>query len=157
MHVKLALLVLAGCSTTPGSDCGPSSGTVERVIDGDTIVLTTGEKIRYLLIDAPETTNGHDDCYGSNAATFNSDLVLNKTVDLTYDTQCTDKYGRLLAYVSVDGMDVSQLMVERGYACVLFIPPDGQSRYDELEMDQADAKAMNKGIWGSCDPLPPAC
>jgi len=154
--LALALL-LAGCGTTPGSDCGPSSAMVERVIDGDTIVLTTGEKIRYLLIDAPETTNGHDDCYGSNAATFNSDLVLDKTVELTYDTQCTDKYGRLLAYVSIDGMDVGQLMVERGYACVLFIPPDGESRYDELELDQADAKAMNKGIWGSCDPLPPAC
>jgi micrococcal nuclease len=157
MYVKLALLWLAGCATTPGSDCGPSAGTVERVIDGDTVVLATGEKIRYLLIDAPETTNGHDDCYGSNAATFNTDLVLHKTVELTYDTECTDMYGRLLAYVSVDGMDVDQLMVERGYACVLFIPPDGTSRYHELEIDQADAKALNKGIWGSCDPLPPAC
>ena len=84
-------------------------------------------------------------------------MVLNKTVELTYDTQCTDMYGRLLAYVSVDGMDVNQLMVERGYACVLFIPPDGQSRYDEFKIYQADAKASSKGIWGSCDPLPPAC
>jgi micrococcal nuclease len=157
MHVKLALLVLAGCATTPRSDCGPSSGTVDRVIDGDTIVLTTGEKIRYLLIDAPETTNGHNDCYGSNASTFNSDLVLNKTVGLVYDDECTDMYGRLLAYVSVDGMDVNELMVQRGYACVLFIPPDGTSRYDEFKMYQADAKAMSKGIWGWCDPLPPAC
>jgi micrococcal nuclease len=158
MHVTRALLLALGaCSSAPGSDCGPSSGTVDRVIDGDTIVLTTGEKIRYLLIDAPETTNGHNDCYGSNAATFNSDLVLHKTVDLTYDTQCTDMYGRLLAYVSVDGMDVNVLMVERGYACVLFIPPDGTSRYDEFKTYQADAKAMSKGIWGSCDPLPPAC
>ncbi len=97
MHVRLALAgLLTACASTPGSTCGPSSGLVERVIDGDTIVLATGEKIRYLLVDAPETTNGHDDCFGSNAATFNSDLVLNKTVDLTYDTQCTDMYGRLL-------------------------------------------------------------
>ncbi len=158
MHVKLALLLaIAACSSTPGSDCGPSSGMVERVIDGDTIVLATGEKLRYLLIDAPETTNGHNDCYGSNASQFNSDLVLHKTVDLTYDSQCTDMYGRLLAYISVDGMDVNQLMVERGYACVLFIPPDGMSRYDEFKMDQAAAKAQSKGIWGACDPLPPAC
>jgi len=83
--------------------------------------------------------------------------VLNKTVGLTYDEQCTDMYGRLLAYVSVDGMDVNELMVQRGYACVLFIPPDGKSRYDEFKMYQADAKAMSKGIWGACDPLPPAC
>ena len=132
MHVKLALIAcVSACA--PGSTCGPSSGVVERVIDGDTIVLATGEKIRYLLIDAPETTNGHDDCYGSNAATFNSDLVLGKTVELTYDTQCTDRYGRSLAYISVDGTDVNKLMVERGYACVLFIAPDGTSRYDEFK------------------------
>lgn len=158
MPVRLALVVcLAGCGASPGSDCGPSSGVVERVIDGDTIVLTTGEKVRYLLIDAPETTNGHSDCYGSNASTFNSDLVLGKTVELTYDTQCTDMYGRLLAYVSVDGNDVNKLMVERGYACVLFIAPDGKARYDEFKAYQAAAKANLRGIWGACDPLPPAC
>ncbi len=158
MHVRLALAgLLTACASTPGSNCGPSSGLVERVIDGDTIVLATGEKIRYLLVDAPETTNGHDDCFGSNAATFNSDLVLNKTVDLTYDTQCTDMYGRLLAYVSVDGEDVNKLEVERGYACVLFIAPDGKSRYDEFKAYQADAKANLRGVWGACDPLPPAC
>jgi micrococcal nuclease len=152
----VALGLAAGCGT-PGSDCGPSSGIVDRVIDGDTIVLTTGEKIRYLLIDAPETTNGHSDCYGSNAATFNSDLVLGNTVDLTYDSVCTDMYGRLLAYVSVNGDDVNHLMVERGYACVLYIPPDGMSRYDEFKTLQADAKANSRGVWGACTPLPPAC
>ncbi len=158
MHVKLALIAcVAACAGSPESACGPGSGVVARVIDGDTIVLATGEKIRYLLIDAPETTNGHDDCYGSNAATFNSDLVLGKTVDLTYDTQCTDRYGRSLAYISVDGTDVNKLMVERGYACVLFIAPDGTSRYDEFKAYQANAKVSLRGIWGSCDPLPPAC
>lgn len=158
MPVRLALACCfaAGCGTSD-SVCGPSSGIVERVIDGDTVVLTTGEKIRYLLINAPETTNGHNDCYGSNASTFNSDLVLKNTVELTYDTECTDRYGRLLAYVSVDGNDVNRLMVERGYACVLFIPPDGTSRADEFKAYQADAKANLRGIWGACDPLPPAC
>ena len=93
------------------------------MIDGDTVVLETGVKIRYLMMDAPETTNGHNDCYGSNASTFNTDLVLNKTVQLAYDVQCDDMYGRTLAYVTVDGMEVNSLMVERGYACVLHIPP----------------------------------
>ena len=157
-YALVALVALAACSSTPSSSsCGPSSALVDRVIDGDTIVLATGEKIRYLLIDAPETTNGHDDCYGSNASTFNSDLVAGKTVDLAYDTTCTDMYGRLLAYVSVDGTDVNALMVQRGYACVLFIPPDGKDRYDEFKSDQAEAKAAHKGVWGECDPLPPAC
>ena len=157
--MRAALVAAAACAAgcAGGSPCGPTSATVERVIDGDTIVLTTGEKIRYLLVDAPETTNGHDDCYGSNAAQFNTDLVLNKQITLAYDVQCTDMYGRLLAYVSVDGTEVNTLMVQRGYACVLHIPPDGDSRYDEFKAYQADAKAASRGLWGACTPLPPAC
>ena len=72
-----------------------TSALVTRVIDGDTVELQTGDRVRYLLVNAPETTNGHDDCYGQNAATFNSDLVLNKTVQLTYDVECKDRYDRL--------------------------------------------------------------
>jgi micrococcal nuclease len=151
--VRLALAaVVAGCASDPAV-----SATVDRVIDGDTVVLTTGEKIRYLLVDAPETTSGHDDCYGSNATQFNTDLVLHKQIELTYDVDKTDMYGRTLAWVTVAGNDVNKLMIERGYACVLFIKPDGMSRYDEFKMLQADAKANSRGVWGACDPLPPAC
>lgn len=150
--MKLALVFLAACAGEQADTV-----TVDRVIDGDTIVTTTGEKIRYLLVDAPETTLGHNDCYGSNATQFNTDLVLHKQVELTYDVEKMDMYGRTLAWVSVAGNDVNKLMVERGYACVLYIPPDGMSRYDEFKMLQADAKANSRGVWGACDPLPPAC
>ena len=154
MHVKLlALVALAGCDDSP---CGASEGKVERVIDGDTIVLDTGVKIRYLLVDTPEISNGGD-CYGSNAAQFNSDLVLGKTVQLNFDVQCTDMYGRTLAYVIVDGQEVNSLLVSRGYGCVLSIPPDGQSRVDEFKALQKDAMVNKRGLWGACDPLPPAC
>jgi len=156
VSVKIvAVLLLGACGS--GSPCGPTDAKVDRVIDGDTIVLATGEKIRYLLVDAPETTNGHDDCFGTNAAQFNSDLVLGKMITLDYDVQCTDMYGRLLAYVSVGGQEVNSLLVQRGYACVLHIPPDGDARADEFKMYQADAKANLRGLWGACDPLPPAC
>jgi micrococcal nuclease len=127
------------------------------VIDGDTIVTTAGEKVRYLLVDAPEITDGHSDCYGSNAKQLNSDLVLGKSIALTYDVTRTDAYGRTLAYVTVDDLDVNALLVERGAACVLFIPPDGGDRRAAYEALQADAKFHHRGIWGSCDPLPPAC
>jgi micrococcal nuclease len=146
-------VVITGCGDS-GSNCGPSTGTVTRVIDGDTIVLATGVKIRYLLINAPETTNGHNDCYGQNAATFNSDLVLNKTVDLAYDVQCQDMYGRTLAYVTVDGQEVNTLMLERGFACLLHISPDGDSRLDEFKAIETAAKAANRGLWGACNPIP---
>ncbi|HEV7555887.1 MAG TPA: thermonuclease family protein [Kofleriaceae bacterium] len=145
----------AGCGGGSGNtSCGPAQAMVDRVIDGDTIVLTTGDKIRYLLINAPETTDGHHDCYGENATQFNSDLVNGKMVDLTYDVQCTDMYGRLLAYVSVDGQEVNSVMIERGYACVLHIPPDGDDRAQEFEDLEAEAKAANRGLWGACSPIP---
>jgi len=95
--------------------------------------------------------------HGSSAAHLNSDLVLGKTITLTYDVTRTDAYGRTLAYVSVGEIDVNALLVERGAACVLFIPPDGAERRAAYEALEADAKLHRRGIWGSCDPLPPAC
>ena len=150
----LALAVLAGGCGGSGSECGPSTGKVTRVVDGDTVELETGVKIRYLMINAPETTNGHDDCFGQNAVQFNTDLVMGKDVELAYDVECEDRFGRTLAYVSVGGQEVNTLMVERGFACVLHIPPNGDDRADEFEALQAAAKAANKGLWGACDPIP---
>jgi len=152
MSVRAALaIVMAGCGAGGGgSPCGPSRAVVDRVIDGDTVVLASGQKVRYLLVDAPETTNGHDDCFGANAAQFNSDLVLGKEIELDYDAQCTDIYGRLLAYVSVGGQEVNTLEVQRGYACVLYIPPDGKDRHAEFEQYEVDAKAAGRGMWSAC-------
>jgi micrococcal nuclease len=127
---------------------------VTRVIDGDTIELAGGTKIRYLLVNASEITNGHNDCFGSNAAQFNSDLVLGKTVQLSYDVECTDRFGRTLAYVSVGGQEVNSLMIQRGYACVLHIPPDGDARAQEFKALEAEAKAAMRGLWGVCNPIP---
>lgn len=146
------IAVLAGCDG--GSECGPDTGTVTRIVDGDTIELATGVKIRYLMVNAPETTSGHDDCYGQNAVTFNTDLVLGKEVELSYDVECEDRFGRTLAYVKVGGVEVNSLMLERGYACLLHIPPDGDARLDEFKAIEAAAKAANRGLWGACSPIP---
>ena len=147
------LVVVAACAGDGGSPCGPSEAVVERVIDGDTIVVAGGRKIRYLLVDAPENTDGHYACFGDSAAQFNTDLVLGKPVQLAYDAVCDDKYGRALAYVTVGGVDVNRLLVARGYACVLHIPPDGDARAEEFVQVQEAAKAARIGVWGVCDPV----
>lgn len=154
----LALLALAACDPagppevqSPNlSDCGPREGVVADVIDGDTIVLETGEKIRYLMIDTPEITNGHDDCFGEAARTFNEDLALGQTVELTYDEECSDQYGRLLAYVDTPDGEANTLLVRRGFACVLYIPPNGSSRHDEFMALEASAREAFMGMWGAC-------
>ena len=149
----LVVAVAGICGCADDARCGPRQAVVDRVIDGDTIVAG-GRTIRYLLVDAPEVTGGRADCYGDSAAQFNRDLVLGKTVELGYDTACDDRFGRTLAYVAVGGRDVNRLLVERGYACVLHIPPDGDDRADELAAVQAAARSARRGLWGACDPTP---
>jgi micrococcal nuclease len=138
----------------PAAPCGPARARVERVIDGDTIVVAGGVTVRYLLVDTPELHPAHPACYAPNAAQFNRDLVLGHTVELRYDVQCDDVYGRALAYVAVDGVDVNRALVERGYACVLDIPPDGAARVAELKAVEATARAARRGLWGACAPIP---
>lgn len=154
-RAALLALTLAACDGgSSGSSCGLTEAVVARVVDGDTIELSDGTKIRYLMVNTPETTGGKNECYGSNAVTFNTDLVLNKTVTLRYDVDCEDMYGRTLAYVSVGGQEVNTLLVERGFACVLHIPPNGDDRAKEFSELQAAAKQAKRGLWGACDPIP---
>lgn len=160
MRFALALTVFAGLAGCGGSPCGATEATVTRVIDGDTIEIEGGIRIRYLLVDTPEVARNSNDtseCFADNARQMNMDLVLGKTVQLHYDVQCTDNFGRTLAYVTVDGQEVNSLLVQRGYACVLYIPPNGESRREEFENLELDAKNARRGLWGACNPLPPAC
>lgn len=136
-----------------GSACGPTQGTVARVVDGDTIELETGERVRYLMIDTPESTT-ETECFGPEAKQLNELLVGGKAVTLRYDVECTDAYDRLLAYVEVSGQDVSRVLVERGYACVLHIPPNGDDVVDEYEALETEARMLDKGLWAACDPQP---
>ncbi len=142
------LLLLAACGSAV--TCGPDTATVDRVIDGDTIVLGDGTRVRYLLINAPEITLGHHDCYGEEAAALNRALVDRRAIQLTYDVRCLDKYGRTLAFIRSGGVDVNRALVDRGMACEEFIAPDGESRRDEFHEAEAVAKANRIGMWGVC-------
>ncbi|MEI7751362.1 MAG: thermonuclease family protein [Candidatus Omnitrophota bacterium] len=90
--------------------------TVTRVVDGDTLQLSNGEKVCLIGADAPESSNsfklwrdakktGQDTkeiiAKGEEAAEFTRKLVEGKQVKLEYDSQKKDKYGRILAYVYV--------------------------------------------------------
>jgi micrococcal nuclease len=145
----LALCVAAGCGT-PASPCGATSARVANVVDGDTIDLDDGKRIRLLLVDTPETTNGKNDCYGQEAATFTRERLLGKTVTLTYESQCQDRFGRTLAFVAVDGKEINTELMSQGFACVLYIAPDGTGRKQEFEDLESVAKTNRTGLWGAC-------
>lgn len=125
-------------------------GLVESVVDGDTFILSTGERVRLLMVDAPEWGLRRQDCYGKEAANFMRSLLVHQRVILQFDEVTSDGYGRTLAYVEIDGSDVSTLMIERGYGKVMFIPPNGKKRYHTLKKIEQQAKAKRRGLWGRC-------
>jgi micrococcal nuclease len=149
------LVVAAACDATaiddPNARCGPAQAVVERVVDGDTVELDTGERVRYLLVDSPEL----GDCFGAEAAEHNRRLVEGETVTLDYDVQCRDDYDRLLAHVAVGGREIDLLLVERGLACTLVVPPNGSDRAPEVEAAEARARREGVGLWGACED--PSC
>lgn len=155
LGLALSGLLFAGASCAPASVCGATTATVDRAVDGDTLELSDGKKVRLLLVDAPETTSGKNDCFGQQAAQFTADRVTGKTVQLTYDeASCQDRFGRLLAYVTVDGTELNRALAEQGLACVLFVAPAGQSRREEFETYVSQAKTSRIGMWGQCASVP---
>lgn len=149
-----ALLLVACGGPDPGLPCGPREAVVVEVLDGDTVVLEGGERVRYLLADAPESTGGRSECFGAEARGFNRGLVEGRRVSLAYGEACEDRFGRLLAYVSVDGREVNSLLVERGHACVLHVPPAGSARRAEFQALESAARRARRGVWGACAPVP---
>lgn len=131
---------------------GMESAYVSRVIDGDTIELSDGRVLRYIGVDTPETvhpTKGQE-CFGKEASNFNKELVLNKTVQLEKDVSETDRYGRILRYVWLDGQLVNKTLVEEGYAFARSFPPD-IAKQDILKSAENSARESMKGLWGVCE------
>jgi micrococcal nuclease len=85
---------------------------VERIIDGDTIVMNDNTHIRLLGINSPEK----NEPYNIEATNFLSNLILNKTVTLEYGKDRTDLYGRTLAYVILDGKNINVEQIKNGFA-----------------------------------------
>ena len=128
-----------------------TSYTVTRVIDGDTIEVNGGVTVRYIGVDTPESVDPRKtvECFAKEAAEANKKLVLGKKVVLEKDVSESDKYGRLLRYVYVDGVMINKTLVERGFAQARSYPPDIKHQEDLRELE-VKARFGKKGLWGSC-------
>ena len=119
---------------------------IERVVDGDTVVIN-GELNRIRKMDAPEMGQA----FGEEAKGFMKALVENKTVVVA--KWGNDDFNRPLIDIHLDGVDVSEIMIESGYAWVYYV--SGQmERNLNLMMEQARAK--NIGIWADKTPMRPS-
>ncbi len=125
---------------------------VAYVIDGDTIVLSDGRKVRYIGIDAPETGKGYDkkrECYSAEATARNRALVDGRDILLERDTSDVDRYGRLLRYVYVDDVFVNDVLVREGFAIARKYPPD--TKYtNHFFVVQKSAQENGGGLWSVC-------
>lgn len=147
-----SLAVRAPTASAPSGLCYPSPSAslpslkVTRVIDGDTIVVEGNLHLRYIGMNAPGT-HGKVEAFGREAAEANQRLVEGKVVALEKDVSETDKYGRLLRYVYVDGVMVNAELVRRGFAQAISYPPD--VKYQNcLRRLQREARAAERGLWG---------
>ena len=126
------------------------AAVVERAVDGDTVVLVGGERVRYIGIDTPELHHPKKpvERYAREAKEFNRRLVEGKKIRLETDVERRDKYGRLLAYVFLeDGRFVNAELIKEGYAQLLTIPPN--VRYVDLFTGlQKQARENKRGLWG---------
>ena len=124
---------------------------VSRVIDGDTIEIEGGEKVRYIGMDTPETVDPDKpvQCFGKEASIENKQLVEGKIVRLEKDTSDRDKYGRLLRYVWVGDDFINLELVQLGFARVETIAPD--QKYEDQFIDaQQEAEISKLGLWFAC-------
>ncbi|MCL5410515.1 MAG: thermonuclease family protein [Patescibacteria group bacterium] len=124
--------------------------TVEEVLDGDTIKLSSGEKIRYIGINTPEKGQP----YAKEAAELNKSLVLNKEVKLEFDVQTKDRYGRTLAYVYAGDIFVNLEIVKNGLGVSETIQPNVKYQ-DEFVNAQKSAREKCLELWeGLCEGKP---
>lgn len=153
----LLTLLLAGCGLADSVDTGGSSNQmpveVLSVIDGDTIrILYDGEEttVRYLLVDTPETNHPRfgEQPLGPEATEANRQLIQSGDVSIEFDVgERFDDYGRLLAYLYVDGESVQEQLLETGHARVAYVFPPNTRYLDEFENAEQQAKEQRLGIW----------
>ncbi|MFH1995850.1 MAG: thermonuclease family protein [Candidatus Omnitrophota bacterium] len=158
--VFAALVMIA----SRAKDRTPDAGRlyVTRVVDGDTILLSNGERVRLIGIDTPEVHHSRKlqrdaersktdietiQALGARSKEFTERLCLNRIVTLEFDAEKHDRYDRLLAYVyRDDGTFVNAKIVQEGFAKIMTIPPN--VRHAALFRDlQEDARRNRRGLW----------
>ena len=148
LFAVVAIAAAAFALLTRGSSA--TGARVERVVDGDTIALVDGTRVRLVQIDTPEKGA---ECYGNEASELTSRLLPPGTkVRIEQDPALdqVDRYHRKLAYVFKDDEDVNLSLVEQGAAGVWFFDGDHGRYAGKLLRAAEEARSEHKGLWGAC-------
>ena len=161
LFLLAAVVVTLGLTATAGAAKLPHGGQVARiayVVDGDTVQLTNGRRVRLVQIDTPEVYNSSE-CYGAQASRITKRLLPRGTAVRLYNepkTDAVDAYGRLLRYVFRvrDGLDLNVQLVRVGAAAPYFYDYR-RGRYAGLLVRLGlRARAHHLGLWGRCPGTP---
>lgn len=124
---------------------------IERVVDGDTLVLAGGERVRLIGVNTPETVkpNWPVEPFGPEASAFTKRLAEGRTATLGFDRERRDKYGRTLAYVYLDGVMLNEEILRAGLGHAELQYPFAESMKRRFRAAEAEAKAARRGLWGA--------
>ena len=121
---------------------------VARVIDGDTLLLSNGERVRLIGVDTPELHHPLKPVqyFAREASEFTREMAEGKRARLEYDWQNRDRYGRLLAYVYLeDGTFLNAEIIRQGYGFAYTKYP---FRYrEEFRQYEREARENGRGLW----------
>jgi micrococcal nuclease len=145
--------LLAVSLTLVALGCGGERGTatVDRVLDGDTIVLRDGRHVRLVQLDAPEIDE--HECYAQAAKTTLSRLLPPGThVEIETDALLdkADRFGRTLAYVRKHGANINLELVRAGAAAPWFFHGDRGRYAAEFLTAAREAQKLHRGLWSAC-------
>jgi len=157
--VVLALLVALRFWGPPGRPLPPESlepgiYRLQRVVDGDTLLLGNGAAVRLIGADTPETVrpNHPVELWGPEATRFTRDFVAGGEIRLQFDGPRKDKYDRFLAYVWVDGRMLNEELIRAGLAVAKThyrYSAATKARFREAE---SEARAAGRGLWSQQPP-----
>ena len=157
--VALALaLVLVAPSGAAKLRSGGTSARIAYVVDGDTVQLTNGRRVRLVQIDTPEVYNVPE-CYGAQASKITKHLLPPGTAVRLYPepkTDAVDRYGRLLRYVfrANDRVNINVDLVRVGAAAPYFYDYRRGRYASRLLRLARRARARHLGLWGRCPGTP---
>lgn len=122
---------------------------LERVVDGDTLLLANRARVRLIGVDTPETVQpGHPvEPWGPEATAFTRAFTERGTVRLQLDRERKDRYGRFLAYVWVDGRMLNEELLRAGLARAKLGYPYSEAMKRRFRRAEREAKEHQRGIW----------
>ena len=153
----IAMIGAATIAWSPQASWSMQTDHIERVVDGDTVLLDELGRARLIGINTPETVSPAQQvrgeppqCFGPEASAEMKRLLPAGTeVEFDTDVEPLDRFGRNLVYLYKDGGSINELLVRKGFARAKAYKPNirNQETFNRL---QAEAKLESLGLWGAC-------